>query len=165
MTLSTLKDVYIDQLQDLYSANKQSLEATKKLRDSATAEQLASALKRGVAGIEQGLETVEKIIRQHDANPTGEFCKGMEGLVKEIHAHVLDADFADDDVRDAMMIAQYQRMVHYGLAGYGCVVAFAKRLDLYDDAHALQDCLNETYGGDRVMTKIAEGDVNAAAAA
>lgn len=165
MTLSTLKDVYIDQLQDLYSANKQSLEATKKLRDSATQSDLSSALKRGVAGIEQGLETVENIIRKHDSDPDGEFCKGMEGLVKEVRAHVLEAEFDDDDVRDAMIITQYQRMVHYGLAGYGCVVAFAKRLDLHDDAHALQDCLNETYGGDRVMTKIAEGDVNAAAAA
>jgi len=165
MAISTLKDVYIDQLQDLYSANKQALEATQKLRDSAAQSELTSALKRGVAGIEDGLESVSKILRQHDAAPTGEFCKGMEGLVKEVHAHALNADFDNNDVRDTMIITQYQRMVHYALAGYGCVVAFAKRLKLDDDARALEECLDETYSGDQVMTKIAEQDVNAAAAA
>ncbi|MEO1793703.1 MAG: DUF892 family protein, partial [Pseudomonadota bacterium] len=66
--------------------------------------------------------------------------------------------------RDAMIITQYQRMTHYGLAGYGCVVAFAKRLGLEDEARRLQDCLDATYDGDRTMTKLAEGTINKAAA-
>lgn len=164
MTISTLKDVYIDQLQDIYSADKQSLDATKKLADQATDADLKAALQRGVSGIEEGMETLDALIRGHDAEPTGEFCKGMEGLVKEVHAHVLDADFGDDAVRDAMIITQYQRMTHYGLAGYGCVVAFAKRLELHDDQQKLQTCLDNTYDGDREMTRIAQGDVNKAAA-
>lgn len=165
MALSTLTAVYIDQLQDLYSADKQSLEATRKLHEAATDSDLKTALSNGVEGIQKGIDTLEVIIKSHDADPDGEFCKGMEGLVKEVHAHVLDADFGDDDVRDAMIITQYQRMTHYGLAGYGCLVAFAKRLGLADDANKLQTCLDNTYGGDREMTRIATGDVNKTATA
>lgn len=165
MTLSTFTDVYIDQLQDLYSADKQSLEATRKLHEAAANGELKTALKNGVDGIQEGIETLEGIIKSHDAQPDGEFCKGMEGLVKEARAHVLDADFSDDDVRDAMIITQYQRMTHYGLAGYGCLVAFAKRLGLTSDASKLQTCLDNTYSGDREMTRIATDGINQAAAA
>ncbi|MEM7701756.1 MAG: ferritin-like domain-containing protein [Pseudomonadota bacterium] len=165
MTLSTLKDLYIDQLQDLYSADKQSLEATKMLRDAATDNDLKDALSAGVEGIQTGIDTIENLIKGYDADPDGEFCKGMKGLVKEARAHALDTDFSDHDVRDAMIITQYQRMTHYGLAGYGCLVAFAKRLDLPKEASKLQECLDNTYGGDREMTRIATGGINQVAAA
>ncbi|MEL7303534.1 MAG: ferritin-like domain-containing protein [Pseudomonadota bacterium] len=164
MAISSLKDVYIDQLQDIYSANKQSKDATQKLHEAASHTSLKQALVRGIEGISDGMRTVEDIISSHGEDPNGEFCKGMEGLVKEVQAHVLDAEFGDDDVRDAMIITQYQRMTHYGLAGYGCVVAFAKRLGLEDEARRLQDCLDATYDGDRTMTKLAEGTINKAAA-
>ncbi|MEL6871306.1 MAG: ferritin-like domain-containing protein [Pseudomonadota bacterium] len=164
MAISSLKDVYIDQLQDIYSANKQSKDATQKLHEAASHTSLKQALERGIEGISDGMRTVEDIISSHGEDPNGEFCKGMEGLVKEVQAHVLDAEFGDDDVRDAMIITQYQRMTHYGLAGYGCVVAFAKRLGLEDEARRLQDCLDATYDGDRTMTKLAEGTINKAAA-
>lgn len=165
MSLDSLKDVYIDQLQDLYSACCQSLVATEKLAEAATDAELVAALERGVSGIREGKETLKSIIRAHDADPTDEFCKGMEGLVKEARAHALDADFGDDSVRDAMIITQYQRMTHYGIAGYGCVVAFAKRLEQQEDADKLQQSLDNTYDGDREMTRIAEGGVNTEAAA
>lgn len=164
MTLSTLKDLYIDQLQVLYSADKQSLEATRKLHETATNDDLKTALSNGVEGIQEGIDTLEGIIKSHDADPDGEFCKGMEGLVKEARAYALNAVFCDDDVRDAMIITQYQRMTHYGLAGHGCLVAFAKRLGLTDDAAKLQTRLDNTYGGDREMTRIATGQINDAAA-
>ncbi|WP_084400009.1 ferritin-like domain-containing protein [Henriciella aquimarina] len=163
MALSSLKDVYIDQLQDIYSANRQALDATRKLQDVAKSSELKEALGSGVKGIEQGIEVVGNIVKSHDAKPTAEFCKGMEGLVKEVKAHVLDADFGDDDVRDAMIITQYQRMAHYGMAGYGCVVAFAERLGLDSDADKLRECKEETEGGDAHMTGIALGSVNKAA--
>ena len=165
MTLNTLKDVYIDQLQDLYSANKQAHKVTLKLHEASTNSELRDALDRSAKGIERGIDQVGGILKAHDADPDGEFCKGMEGLVKEAHAHVLDADFSDDDVRDAMIITQAQRMTHYALAGYGCVSAFANRLELKDDRTTLQNCLDHTYSGDRELSQIAEGGVNASAAA
>jgi len=165
MAITTLRELYIDQLQDLYSANRQSLEATKKMGEKASEKDLQAALDDGVKGIEDGLNQVKKLIEGHDADPTGEFCKGMEGLVKEAKAHAIDANIEDKDVRDASIITQYQRMVHYGVAGYGTAAAFAKRLGLTDDAATLAKCLDDTYDGDSRMNKIAEREVNPAAAA
>ncbi len=164
MAMNTLKDVYVDQLQDIYSACKQSHKVTTKLAEIAGNADLKSALKSGADGIEEGMTQVSKLVKGHDADPEGEFCKGMEGLVKEAHAHALDEDFGDDDVRDAMIITQYQRMTHYAIAGYGCVLAFAKRLGLEEDAAVLEKCLDNTYDGDRHMTDLATGGINAAAA-
>lgn len=164
MTMNSLKDVYIDQLQDIYSACKQSQPMTKKLADAASNSELKDALKSGAEGIAQGMKLAEEIVKSHDADPSDEFCKGMEGLVNEAQAHALDEDFGDDDARDAMIITQYQRMVHYAIAGWGCVTAFAERLGLDQDAAMLKKCLDNTYDGDRHMTQIATGKVNAAAA-
>lgn len=163
MSKDTLKDLYIEQLQDLYSADKQSLQVTRELHKAATNDALKSALADGVDGISEGMAMVSDIIQAHDAKPDGEHCKGMEGLVKEARAHAVNANISDADVRDASIVAQYQRMTHYGLAGYGTAVAFANRLGLKDDASTLQTCLDNTYGGDRRMTQIAIGEVNKAA--
>lgn len=160
LTIATLKDVYIDQLQDMYSANKQASKIVGELADAATDTELQKALKDGVVGINDGMSVLSEIISTHGEDPTSEFCKGMEGLAKEAHAHVLDADFSNNDVRDAMIIPQYQRMVHYALAGYGTCVAFANRLGLDGDGSKLETCLDQTYDGDRRMTNIATGGVN-----
>ena len=108
---------------------------------------------------------VKSLIEGHKADPTGEFCKGMEGLVKEVKAHAINADITDGDVRDASIIAQYQRMAHYAMAGYGTAAAFAERLGLTNDAATLRKCLDDTQSGDRRMTGIAVGTVNAEAMA
>lgn len=162
--MDTLKDLYIDQLQDLYSADKQALSVSKDLAKAAKNDELKSALERNVVGISKGMEQIKGLIQDHGADPKGEHCKGMEGLVTEARAHALAADISDDDVRDASIIAQTQRMTHYALAGYGVVRAFAQRQGLKADVDVLQECLDETYGGDRELTRIAETEVNAAAA-
>ena len=164
MSISTFKDLYIDQLQDLYSANRQSLKVTKELQEAAHSDELTKALKAGCDGIEQGMEQLKTLIENHDANPRGEHCKGMEGLVAEARAHGIEADIEDEDVRDASIIAQYQRMTHYGISGYGTAAAFARRLKLDKDAKVLEKCLEDTRGGDKHMTAIASGEVNPAAA-
>ncbi|MCX7568238.1 ferritin-like domain-containing protein [Sulfitobacter sp. F26169L] len=165
MTLNNLHDVYHDQLQDMYSACKQSLEATTKLGRAAADKELSEALIAGANGIGEGMDKIKSICATHDINPEGEHCRGMEGLVKEANAHVLEQEFGDDATRDAMIITQYQRMVHYALAGYGCLTAFANRLNLDEEGAILQSMLDQTYDGDRHMTQIAtNGGVNRDAA-
>lgn len=165
MTLKNLQDVYHDQLQDLYSACKQSLDATTELGRAAQDKELSEALIAGANGISEGMDHLKSICANHDIDPNGEHCKGMAGLVTEAKAHALNADFSDDATRDVVIVTQYQRMVHYALAGYGAVVAFANRLDLDEDAGILQKLLDETYDGDRRMTDIAtKGGINKAAA-
>lgn len=164
MALDNLKDVYLDQLQDLYSACKQSLDATVKLDRAATNDELQRALKDGANGISDGMDKIASLCADHGVEPTGEHCRGMEGLVKEAEAHALEEDFGDEDARDAMIISQYQRMAHYAIAGYGTARAFANRLGFDGDAGVLRDCLEHTRHGDTRMTEIATGGVNAAAA-
>lgn len=164
MAINNLKDVYLDQLEDIYSACNQSEKVTKELAEVASDSELKDALKAGVSGIQDGMNTLKEIISTHGGDPKGEFCKGMEGLVKEARSHGIEEEITDKDARDAMIITQYQRMAHYAIAGYGCLVAFARRLELKDDVGKLQKCLDATYHGDKHMTKIAESGVNAAAA-
>ena len=164
MALNTLHDVYIDQLQDIYSACTQSRDITAKLADAAHHASLRAALERGGEGIERGMDALRHIIEGHGADPEGEHCKGMEGLVNEARAHGLEAAFGDGDAQDAMIITQYQRMAHYAIAGYGCCLAFARRLEHADDIARLEDCLDKSYDGDRTMTDLATGKINKAAA-
>ena len=161
MALNSLKDVYLDQMQDCYSALSQSLQATTDLGRAAKDKDLSEALIAGSNGISQGMDKIASLCSDHGIDPNGEKCKGMEGLVKEAYAHGIESDFGDDDARDAMIITQYQRMCHYAIAAYGCLRAFANRLDLDGDTDVLQQCLDQTYEGDRHMTAIARGHVNA----
>ncbi|RJL00123.1 DUF892 family protein [Paracoccus siganidrum] len=163
MPVKDLKDLYLDQLKDLYSACKQAMPVVTEMGRHARSRELAEALIAGNQGIARGIEVLAELCERHDTDPTGELCKGMEGLALEARRHAVEADFVDEDAQDAAIIAQYQRMVHYAIAGYGCLRSFASRLDFADDAAALQECLDHTWSGDRHMTAIAEGSVNEAA--
>lgn len=158
--MDNLKDVYLDQLQNLWSANQQARDITRELAEAAASQQLRRALERGVDGIEDGSNQLKKLIKAHDKDPRGEHCKGMEGLVNEARAHALKEDFSSDDVRDAVIITQYQRLAHYAIAGYGCALAFARQLGLTDEADILHEMLEAAYSGDKTMTGIATQKVN-----
>ncbi len=162
--MDTLKDLYVDQLRDIYSACKQSRDVTVELERAATDPGLKEALHSGHEGISAGMTMLEELISGHGEKPSGEHCKGMEGLVKEARAHALEETFTDDAVRDASIITQYQRMAHYAIAGYGCVKAFAGRLDLPEEVAKLDEHLGHTYDGDERMTALATGSINADAA-
>ncbi|MFU8863219.1 MAG: DUF892 family protein [Rhodobacterales bacterium] len=162
--MNSLKDIYLDQLMDLYSANKQAKEAARQLADAASNDALRDALKAGVDGIEDGNKHLEKMITGHGESPNDEHCKGMEGLVREARAHAVKEDFTNGALRDAVIVTQYQRMAHYAIAGYGCVAAFAKQLGLDDEAKTLKDMLEAAYSGDHTMTDLAENQINEAAA-
>ncbi|MCK0168384.1 DUF892 family protein [Jannaschia sp. S6380] len=158
--MNGLKDLYLDQLQDIYSACKQSRDITIELEKAATDAELKEALHAGHKGISDGMDMLRGLIEGHGKDPGGEHCKGMEGLVAEARAHALEEDFGDDATRDAMIVTQYQRMAHYAIAGYGCVKAFAKRLELPDEAQKIDTHLSHTYDGDERMTEIATSGIN-----
>ena len=163
MPVKDLKNLYLDQLADLYSACKQAMPAVTEMGRIAHSPELAAALVAGNHGIARGMDILAELCERHDADPTGQVCKAMEGLVLEARRHAVEPDFVDDDARDAAIISQYQRMIHYAIAGYGCLHSFARRLGFDADMTALRDCLDRTHSGDRHMTEIAEGGVNAAA--
>ena len=162
--MDSLKDVYIDQLQDLRSANRQAIKAVRDLGQVATSARLRGALERGVNGIEDGTVKLETLLGAHGIDPDNTHCKGMEGLVREARGDVLDQNFGSDAARDAVIISQYQRMAHYAIAGYGCSAAFARQLGLTEDAATLAGMLDAAHSGDQTMSAIAEEKVNERAA-
>ncbi|HSG33004.1 MAG TPA: DUF892 family protein, partial [Sphingomonadaceae bacterium] len=96
MTLNTLQDVYKDQLQDLYSACKQSLDATTELGRAAEDKELSEALIAGANGISAGIDELKSLCAKHDIDPDGEHCKGMEGLAREARSHGIEQSFSDN---------------------------------------------------------------------
>ena len=160
MSMDNLKELYIDLLQDTYSANKQGAEMIEKLIDEASNDELCVILENAQESFRKHNENLKKLVEGHDSDPTDEHCKGMEGLVKEAKAHAIDADFGDEDTQDAMIIAQFQRMVHYGLAAYGTCAAMSKRLKLNNDNTVLNKDLDSLYSFDKNLSKLAEGEIN-----
>ncbi|MFQ6551908.1 DUF892 family protein [Aestuariibius insulae] len=157
MSIDTLEDLYLEQLKDIYSASQQVLDITRTMANAATDPYLTKALISGADGIQGGIIAIEKISKGHDERLEGGTCRGLEALVKEAYTHVIEKVFCENAVRDAMIIAQYQRLVHYSIAGYGYIAAFADRLELDRDIYLLKECLDVSHKDDRVMTRLAAG--------
>jgi ferritin-like metal-binding protein YciE len=156
-----LHDLYIGELQDLWSANDQMARVLKKLIPLATDEQLQSMLEESMNGIAEHTELLKELLDGHDEEIKKEHCKGMEGLAAEAIKHTTDEAPPKGPVLDAQIIAQYQRMTHYGIAGFGTATAFAEALGYDDDASRLDEATASIYDGDEYMTKLAESAVNA----
>lgn len=163
--MNNLQDLYVDQLQDLFSANRQAAKIVEKFAEKASEQELREKLEKSARCINEHNDRLQGIINDHDADPSGEHCKGMEGLVTEAKKHALETDFSDDAVRDAQIIAQYQRITHYGIAAYGTCRALAERLGYNNDESTLAEDLESVKNGDAVMNRIAEDSVNRKAAA
>lgn len=163
--MDTLKELYIDQLQDVYSANEQAGKVFEKLKAAAANEDLADVIEKSIKHTKGRNERLAKLIEGHDAKPSGEHCKGMEGIVKEAKKHAIEENFTNQAVQDAQIIAQYQRISHYGIAGYGTCKAFAQQLGLNEEATILGKDLEDLFDGDGVMSSLAEGQINRKAAA
>ena len=159
-TPEDLNDIYVDELKDLWSANDQMLKVLKKITTKASDGTLKDMLTRSHEGITRHTAVVKELITGQDEKLSKEHCKGMEGLVTEATKHVLEEGPDKGPLLDVLIIAQYQRMTHYGIAGFGTAAAYAKALGLKDDNKKLRDATKEIYGGDEFMTKLAESSVN-----
>ena len=162
--MNSLKDLYLNQLQDNYSANKQMAGIIGEFHQASANEKLKASLAKNRDGIAKHNERLAEIITGHGGNPDGEHCKGMEGLVKEGRAHGLEPQFGEPAVQDAAIIAQVHRMSHYGIAGFGTAKAFAEQLGLNEDVQKLDDSLGEIYDSEEYMSQLAERQVNPQAA-
>lgn len=162
-TPDDLEEIYTDELKDLWSANDQMKKVLKKITFKASDEALKDMLTNSQAGIEKHTDMLKELIAGQDEKVSKEHCKGMEGLVAEATKHVLEEGPEKGPLLDVMIIAQYQRMTHYGIAGFGTAAAYAKALGLKDDNKKLRDATKEIYGGDEYMTKLAETSANSQA--
>ena len=159
-TPENMKDIYTDELKDLWSANDQMQRLLKKIGSKATDKALKEMLANSQAGIAKHTDILKELIVGQGEKASKEHCKGMEGLVTEATKHIVEEGPDKGPLLDVIIIAQYQRMTHYGIAGFGTAAAYAKALGLKDDNKKLRDATKEIYGGDEYMTKLAETGVN-----
>ncbi|MBA3833399.1 MAG: ferritin-like domain-containing protein [Chthoniobacterales bacterium] len=161
MELETLKDLYVSELKDLYSAENQIIKALPKMVKAATNQQLANAFSDHLRQTKEHAARLEQILKSHDETTRGPKCKGMEGVLEE-GKEMMEED-AEDEVRDAGLISAAQRVEHYEMAGYGCVRAYAELLGDTRNAQLLQTTLSEEEDADKKLTDLAESVINLSA--
>ncbi len=152
---TSLKEVYIDEMRDLWSANDQMQRVMKTMSQKASDKKLKDLLDKSVSGISTHTETLRSVLEGQGGKVRKEHCKGMEGLVEEAKTHALDEDL-DGALRDLVIISQYQRMSHYGLAGFGTAAAYASALGLKEDATKLKAIVKDIYNADTYSAELAE---------
>jgi ferritin-like metal-binding protein YciE len=154
-----LKEPYIDELKDLYSAENQLVKALPKMAKAATSEDLRAGFEEHLEQTKVHVQRLETIFQQLGESPTGKKCKGMEGLIGEGSEAIEEHEGA---LLDAALIGATQRVEHYEMAGYGTVIAFAEELGKSEHVSLLNETLEEEEETDEKLTGLA-GDINAQA--
>lgn len=158
MELNTLKDLYIGELKDLYSAEKQLVKALPKMAKAANDQTLQQAFRTHLKETTQHVARLEQICQELGVSPRGKKCVGMEGLIEE--GTELIKEDPDPDVLDAGLIAKAQHVEHYEMAGYGTVRTYARQLGFESQAELLQQTLDEEGRTDHLLTDLAESGIN-----
>jgi ferritin-like metal-binding protein YciE len=164
-TLNSLKAIYTDEIRDLWSANEQMARVVKTMAGKASDSKLKQTLERSVTAISQHANTLKDLLKDSAEPLSQQHCKGMEGLVAEATKHITKEPPQGEHLLDAVIVAQYQRMSHYGLAGFGTAAAYAEALGLKDQAKKLDDIVKDIYKGDEYASQLAERAEKAAAGA
>ena len=154
MSVETLQELLVDELKDLYSAEKQIVKALPKLAKAASTTELHDALMSHLEETKGQVERLEKIAELVGKKLTGKTCVGMKGVLEE-GSEVLD-ETEEGTVRDAALIAASQRVEHYEMAGYGSARDFANTLGLSDVAALLEETLEEEKQADKKLTSISK---------
>src|ERR1700738_1113353 len=162
MELDTLKDLYIHELKDLFSAEQQLVKALPKMAKAASNKELAAGFKEHLEQTKGHAQRLEQILSRHKASTRGAKCKGMEGLVAE-GAEMIEEE-ADAEVKDAGLIAAAQRVEHYEIAGGGTARTYAELLGDQEGTKLLQTTLEEERQTDQKLSKLATSAINVAAA-
>jgi ferritin-like metal-binding protein YciE len=158
MSIASLKDLYIDELGDLYDAETQAIRALARLSEAARAPELKEALSRHSDESRLHLERLQLIFTHWGTKIPLRRCAGVAGIVQEADERVTEP--ATADTRDAAIIGAAQRIEHYEIAAYGCARSYARRLNRPDEARLLQETLDEEGRADHRLTEIAEAHVN-----
>lgn len=159
-----LTELYVEELQDLWSANDQMKKVVLDMAGKADDGKLAERLRKSADGIQAHTDMLKGLLQDAGAEQAKEHCRGMEGLVREARKHALEADL-DGPVRDVAIIAQFQRMCHYGIAGFGTARAYAEALGKDGASRKLEEAVRHIHESDDYMSDLAERSKNLQAAA
>src|SRR3990172_5540096 len=158
MAMDSLRDLYVEELRDIYSAEQQLIKALPMMAEGAKNPELRAAFEEHLAVTREQVRRLDSIFGELDQRPTGKKCKGMEGLIVE-GSEMLEEE-ADPDVKDAALISAAQRVEHYEIAAYGMVRNYARQLGLSNHADLLQRTLDEEGETDKHLTSLAESGIN-----
>lgn len=156
--MKKLEDLFEHQLKDLYSAEEQLIEALPEMVKNAKDSKLKKAFENHLEETKQHKKRLEEISKELGFSPSGEKCLAMEGLIKEAKNFIKED--ADEDVKNAGMIAEAQRIEHYEISAYGTAVRYAKELGHDKLAKKLHDTLDEEYEADEKLNTLAEDRLN-----
>jgi len=154
MSVESLEKLLVHELKDLYSAEKQILQALPRMANAATSSELKKAFQTHEKQTQEHVRRIEKIFDSLEGSPAGKKCKGMEGLIEE-GKEILQEEMPEP-VRDAAMIGAAQKVEHYEMAAYGTAREMAERLGMKEAARLLQQTLDEEGETDKLLTQIAQ---------
>jgi ferritin-like metal-binding protein YciE len=161
--IDSLRTLLVQQLRDLYDAEKRLTKAFPKLVRASSSEELTSALETHLSETENQVSRLERAFQTLGETAKGKECMGIKGIIDEGDEHVGE-EFADDGLRDATIIGAAQRVEHYEIAAYGTAIAHARLLGQDDVVELLEETLNEEKAADEKLTEVAEQIVNPDAA-
>jgi ferritin-like metal-binding protein YciE len=154
-----LKELFVDELKDIYWAEKHLLKALPKMRKAATSEELATAFEAHLAQTENQVARIEEVFELLDMPARAKKCEAMDGLVKEAQ-NIMEELPKGSAVRDAGLIIAAQKVEHYEIAAYGSLVQLAKTMGENEIADILYETLEEEKETDEKLTVIAENGIN-----
>ena len=158
----TVKDLLVDEIKDLYSAEKQLTKAIPKMAKGAHNPELANAFKMHLRETEEQVKRLEEVGQLLGFKPTGKKCEGMEGVIKE-GAEALEAE-GEETILDLGLIGAGSRVEHYEMSGYLTAISLAQRLGVPEVVNLLQQSLAEEQAAEQGLRKLAAGLMKAAAA-
>jgi ferritin-like metal-binding protein YciE len=162
-SIDSLTELLVDELKDLYDAEKRLTKALPKMAKKASNEQLRTAIEEHLEETLQQIGRLEEAFEHLGESAKAKPCAGMRGIIEEGEEHIGE-DYEDDGLRDAVIIGSAQRVEHYEIAAYGTTIAHAKLLGHDEIVDLLVQTLNEEKAADEKLTEIAEGVVNLDAA-
>lgn len=156
--MKTLRDLYLEELQDIYDAEQQITRALPKMAEMATHPQLKQAFQEHLQQTQGQIQRLDQIFQQIGQPSRGKGCKGMQGIITEGQEQLQKGERGDG--MDAFLIAAAQKVEHYEIASYGTVCTWAKQLGETDAARLLQQTADEEGQTDKKLTHLAESMVN-----
>jgi ferritin-like metal-binding protein YciE len=162
MSLDSLEKLFLEELKDVYNAEKQLLRALPRMAKAAESPELQQAFNKHTKETEGQVQRLERVFQELGQSARGKTCKGMQGLVEE-GKEVMEKE-GEGPVIDAALIASAQRVEHYEIAAYGCLRTYAQLLGLEQAVQLLQQTLEEEEATDKILTELGESGINEAAA-
>lgn len=156
---SLLKEFFVDELKDIYYAEKQIAKTLPKMKKAATSEELKTAFDNHLTMTQQQVERLEKVFELLGEKAKGKTCEAIEGIIKEGEGIIADTD-SKTATRDVGLIFAAQKVEHYEIATYGGLAQLAETLGLSEVHQLLGTTLEEEKETDLLLTGIAENHVN-----